>query len=96
MEALYRSGAILDLAIAITTIELVLLLVASARGKIALKPGEAIGQVLAGLCLMIALRAHVAGLDYRLTLVILTAALPAHGYDLARRLRGGPPRPPSA
>ena len=87
MLSLYRSGAVLDAAIAITSLELVLLFVLSALGRLSLRPRDVAGQVVAGLCLLGAIRAHLAGASDWVPLTLLSASLPAHAYDLSRRLR---------
>jgi len=61
-----------------------------------LRPLDVLGQLAAGTALLLALRCALTGGDPRWTAGFLTAALPAHLLDLARRLRRpGAPRPSS-
>ncbi|MFO0736490.1 MAG: hypothetical protein U0270_11445 [Labilithrix sp.] len=94
-------ASLIDVALAVVAGEVVLLFVYGAR--LGLRPLDVIGQLLAGVLLMIAVRCAVSGVDHRWTLVFLSASFPAHLFDLARRRAArlspkslAPPPPPSA
>ncbi len=93
MEALLARGALTDLAVAVIALELLVLLVLRARGvlRAGLRPLDIVGQLLAGACLLFALRCALTGADPRWTLALMTLSFPAHVLDLVRRAR--PSRP---
>lgn len=85
MQALLRSGVLIDVALALTFVEYVALLWLSRRGKLRLTPSAIAGQLLAGMMLLLALRCALRGADYRWTLLFFSASLPAHLFDLLQR-----------
>lgn len=85
MKELFERGAILDLALAVVALEVVLLVALAKRPRARLGVVDALGQVLAGVLLMLALRSAVTGGDWRVTLFFVTASFPAHVFDLVRR-----------
>jgi len=87
VNELLRSGALIDVAIACIGLELLALLgVRRLRGG--LRTADVVGQLLAGAFLLMAVRCAVRGEDPRWTLALITASLPAHVYDLVRRVHG--------
>jgi hypothetical protein len=87
MQALWLSGRFIDLALAMTTLEWIALVVLRrVRGQ-GLAPGAIAGQLLAGMMLLLALRCALTGADYRWPLLFFSASLPAHVFDLLRRMR---------
>jgi hypothetical protein len=84
MQALLQSGVLIDVALALTAVEsLVLLWLHRQRGG--LPPNAIAGQLLAGVMLLLALRCALRGADYRWTLLFFSASLPAHLFDLLTR-----------
>ncbi len=88
MNELLTSGRVVDVALVVLVLELVGLFVWHRRSGRGLNPIDLIGHLLAGACLLLALRAYATGADYRWTLLFLTASFPAHLFDLTRRARG--------
>jgi hypothetical protein len=78
---------LIDVALAFIGLEVIVLLAVRARLGRGLRPVDLIGQLLAGLLLMLAVRCAVAGADPRWILLLVTASFPAHVFDLARRSR---------
>lgn len=90
MDSYFSSGLAIDVVLAVVGLEVVALLLwrrYRARGLSAL---DLLGQVLAGVLLLLALRCALTGADVRWTALLVTASLPAHLYDLARRMRAAP------
>lgn len=92
MRDFVTSGRVIDVILSVVVVEaLVLVVLSRARGAAPTPKGfsalDVIGQLLAGFLLLIAVRCALTGADYRWTVVFLTASLPAHLYDLARRSR---------
>ena len=87
MKDLLLSGRLIDVALAVIVLELVVLLAIGRRPGRALRPLDVLGQLLAGLLLMLAVRCALTGADYRWTLVLVSASFPAHIFDLLRRSR---------
>jgi hypothetical protein len=83
----FSSGRAVDVILALVLLEAVALALGHRlRGRgVALL--DLLGQTLAGVMLLLALRCALTGADYRWTGVFLTASLPAHLFDLARRMR---------
>lgn len=80
-------GRLIDIALVAIAVEIVVLLVyrrATGRG---LKPIDLLGQLLAGAFLLGAVRAAVAGVDGQIVLLLVTASLPTHLFDIVRRAR---------
>jgi len=80
-------GRLLDVALAAIAFEIVGLVAyrwITGRG---LRPIDTMGQLLAGAFLLAAVRAAVAQADLRVVLLLVTASLPTHLFDLVRRVR---------
>ena len=86
LEAL-DNGILIDFAIALIALEMIVLLVWRGRAKGGMRPLDVVGQLLAGAILLVALRASVAGASIWELYALLTLSLPAHAFDLIRRLR---------
>ncbi len=84
-DALLTSGRVIDVALAAVVVELGVLLVI--RRQTGLGPVDVIGQVLAGVLLLLAVRCAVTGAETGWILALLAASFPAHLFDLARRAR---------
>jgi hypothetical protein len=89
VEHLLVSGALTDLALGVIVLEAFLLVVARHRLGVGLRPGDVLGQLLAGAMLLLALRSALTGGSYLWTLGFVSASFPAHLFDLARRARQG-------
>lgn len=84
---LVRSGRIVEIALAILFIEAVVLIVlCRKRGTLDRLPGL-MAHIAAGACLLLALRAALAGASWFVVALPLAGALVAHVVDLAIRLR---------
>jgi hypothetical protein len=86
MKELLETGRLIDVALVVIGLELIVLFTARARLG-CLRPLDVLGQLLAGLLLMLAVRCALIGADYRWTLALVSASFPAHVFDLARRSR---------
>jgi hypothetical protein len=86
LEAL-GNGILIDFAIALIGLEMIALLLWRARAKGGMRPLDVMGQLLAGAILLIALRASIAGASIWTLYALLALSLPAHAFDLIRRLR---------
>jgi len=85
MSEWLRSGRAIDLILVIVGVEVLgLLALRRYRGR-GIPPLDLLGQLLAGALLLLAVRCALVGADYRWTAACLTASLPAHLFDLARR-----------
>jgi len=78
---------VVDLALAAVAIEIVALVGWRLYRKRGLRIPDVIGQLAAGGLLLLAVRCEIAGADPRWTLALLAASLPAHAFDLYRRVR---------
>ncbi len=87
LEALWRSGHWLDLAIAITVLELLVLAVCSQSTTHRLRWSAHAWNLLAGLWLMVALRLVLSDAHWMLAAACLAAAGVTHAVDLRNRLR---------
>ncbi len=87
MEDLFASGRLIDVALVVLALEVVVLLASRAFSRVGIRPVDLIGQLLAGALLLLAVRCAVTRVDYRWTLVLLSASFPAHAFDLIRRAR---------
>lgn len=85
MSGLFASGRIVDLVLAITAIEAALLLAYHRRTGRGPAPKDVVGMLLAGACLMLALREALVGAEWRWIALWLAAAFVAHLNDLRRR-----------
>lgn len=85
----------MDVVLAFVTVEAVALFLL--RRRTGLQPLDVLGQLGAGTALVLAVRCALTGADARWTAGFLAAALPAHLFDLARRVRRPTPSsPPSS
>jgi hypothetical protein len=88
MDAFFRSGAVADVILVVMFAEALLLLVyrkLSGRGPAA---ADLFTMLLAGACLVMALRAALTGAHWPVVAAFLIAALIAHLMDLYRRWCG--------
>ncbi len=85
MEEFFRSGLLADVILVVMIAEALLLLAyrnATGRG---LAPADLFSMLLAGACLVLALRAVLTGSNWPVVMLFLLAALLAHMFDLYRR-----------
>jgi hypothetical protein len=87
MAALFASGRIVDVILALTLAEAVGLVAWHRRTGRGVAPADFLGNLLSGVCLLLALRAGLAGAWWGWIALALLAALAAHMADLARRWR---------
>ena len=85
MAALFASGRLIDLALAITALEAVLVVAYFRRTGRGVAPGDFLGNLASGVCLMLALRCGITGAAWPWIAAFLLAALVAHLRDLRRR-----------
>lgn len=85
MAELFANGRIVDAVIALMLLEALLLLWLRARLQRGPAPADLLGNLAAGLFLLLALRAALVGAAWLWIAASLTAALAAHLYDLSRR-----------
>jgi hypothetical protein len=88
VQDFFHSGRVADVILAVMIAEVLLLMVyrkATGRG---LAPVDLIVMMLAGACLVLALRAVLTGSAWHLVALFLAAALIAHLADLYRRWSG--------
>ncbi len=85
MDDWLAGGHFVDALIAFTLIEAALLLVYRRRTGKGVAAGDFLANLVSGLCLMLALRAALAGAAWIWILLAVTAAGLAHGIDLWRR-----------
>lgn len=85
MAELFADGRIVDVAIALLLLEALLLLWLRAKHRRGPAPADLLGNLAAGLFLLLALRAALAGAAWTWIAASLTAALAAHVFDLWRR-----------
>jgi hypothetical protein len=85
MAELFASGRLVDAAIALIVLEaLALLWLRTRRGR-GPAPADLLGNLAAGLFLLLALRAALLGAAWPWLAACLAAALAAHLFDLSRR-----------
>lgn len=87
MTELLASGRIVDLILATMVLEGIVLIAYNRRTGRGVAPVDLLINLLAGMCLLLALRAALTGLSWRWTAAWLAAALLAHLADLWRRWR---------
>lgn len=85
MSEFFASGRAVDVVLAVVVVEVLVL--ARFRRHVGIAPRDWIGQVLAGVFLVLAVRSALTGADWRWTASLLLASLPAHLYDMGRRIR---------
>jgi hypothetical protein len=83
---LFATGRVVDLILVLMAAEGALLMVLRARTGRGLAPADLALNLLAGACLLLALRAALVGAGWGWVALGLAAALPAHLIDLRRRL----------
>jgi hypothetical protein len=82
----FATGRPIDLMLLIVALEVLLLALWRRSKGNPLAAGELVGPVLAGVLLMLALRAALVGAAPELIVLFLAASFPAHLYDLKRRM----------
>ena len=88
MSDLFANGRVVDLILALVAIEAILLAWfrrATGRG---VSPGDLLWNLLAGCCLLLALRSALIGAAWPWIALPLSMAFVAHLADLRRRARG--------
>lgn len=78
---------LIDVALAAIALETVILLVRWYGRGAGLRPIDVVAQLLAGACLLLALRCSVHDAPPEWTFAFFAASLPAHLFDLVRRAR---------
>lgn len=89
MLSLFATGRIVDIVLVITAVEAAALVAYHRHTGRGPKPADLLGNLLSGVCLMLALRAALVGAWWGWIGLCLTAAFAAHLSDLRRRW---PPR----
>jgi hypothetical protein len=85
MEAFFSSGLLADIILAVMVAEALLLLLYRKITGRGLAPADLFAMLLAGACLVLALRAVLTGSGWPVVALFLGAALLAHLMDLYRR-----------
>jgi hypothetical protein len=85
---LFATGRIVDLIVGLMVLEGVLLAAWHRRTGRGIAPAGLLPNLLAGVCLLLALRASLSGAGWGWIGVCLAAALAAHIADLRHRWRG--------
>lgn len=88
MSELFASGLLVDLIIGLTVLEGLLLALWQRKTGRGITPAALFGNLLAGIFLLLALRAALAQAHWSWLALCLTAALLAHLFDLHHRWRG--------
>lgn len=88
MSELFATGRIVDLILAVTVLEGIVLIAYYRRTGRGVAPVSLITNLLAGACLMLALRGALMRTEWIVIAACLFAALVAHLIDLRRRWRG--------
>ncbi len=87
MAEWFANGRPIDVALAMTALEALLVTGYFRRTGRGVPPAEFLGNLASGVCLMLALRCGVTGAAWPWVAVFLAAALVAHLADLRRRWR---------
>lgn len=87
MSELFLSGRIADLVLVFMAVEAVALVVYNARTGRGMRPVDILPALLAGVCLVLTLRAVMVGAEWGWVAFSLTGALAAHVVDVIRRWR---------
>lgn len=82
MAALFSSGLAIDLILAVVGVEIAALAILRHRTGRGLRLRTVIGQLSAGVFLLLAVRCALTGAAWYWTALFLTASLPAHLVDL--------------
>ena len=88
MDAFFASGRVVDLILVLMAAEAALLVLLHARGYLAIPPLRLLPNLLAGACLLMALRAALTGAGLAQCSMWLLLGLGGHLLDLAARWRG--------
>jgi hypothetical protein len=88
---LFATGLVADLILALVGLEALSLLAYRRRTGRGVAPADLVFNLLAGACLLLALRGALVGAGWGWIALCLGAALFAHLADLRRRWRGPPP-----
>lgn len=86
VEALFASGRLIDFILVLVVLEAAALWLYARAGRRALAFADVVWNLLAGACLLLALRAALAEAGWPWLAAFLTLALIAHVADLRRRL----------
>jgi len=87
MAALFESGLIVDLILALMVVEAAIICAFALVWRDRLPLTGLLFNLAAGACLLLALRAVLSGAGWRMTSAWLALALVAHVADLVQRLR---------
>jgi hypothetical protein len=87
MAELFASGRVVDLLLLLLALEGLLLIAWHRRSGRGIPPAEVLGFLLAGACLMLALRAALTGAGWQVVGLWLALGGVAQAYDLWRRWR---------
>ena len=85
LQQLVSSGRVVDLIIGFMMIEALMLYLYHRRTSLGPALADIVAMLLAGLCLLLALRAALTGADWLWVAACLAASLVAHLVDLRRR-----------
>jgi hypothetical protein len=85
MGALFISGRIVDLVLAVLLLEIVALALWRMRRRRSARWPNLLAAALPGACLLLALRSALSGADWRWVAGFLALSFPAHLLDLWRR-----------
>jgi hypothetical protein len=85
LQQLVTSGRVVDVIIVVMIAEAVVLFLYHRRTSLGPPPAEIVAMLVAGLCLLLALRAALTGSNWLWIAAFLTTALVAHLVDLHRR-----------
>lgn len=84
---MFASGRLVDLVLVVVVIEAAVLLIYWSRARRGIAPRDLLPNLFAGVCLLLALRATLAGSGWMLPSLFLAAAGLAHLTDIAQRWR---------
>ena len=87
MAEWFANGRIVDVALAMTALEALLVAGYFRRTGRGVAPADFLGNIASGVCLMLALRCGVTGAAWPWIALFLLAALAAHLADLRQRWR---------
>ncbi len=85
MTTLFVSGRIIDLILALTMLEAIVVVTYRRRTGRGVRSGDLAANLLAGVCLLLALRCALTGASWPWVALWLFASLVAHVADLRRR-----------
>lgn len=92
MAELFSSGRAIDIILAVIVVEAGALALLQRRSRRGLRLVDVLGQLSAGIFLLLAVRSALTGAPWPVTALFLVASLPAHAIDLARRWRAASER----